>query len=1106
MVNINSYKKLDHREHVLARPGMYIGSVDIDATYTWVYDSENSKMIKKEIQFIPGLYKIFDEILVNAMDHVTRLSSNIDIVNTVKNIKIDIDKETGYISVYNDGEGVDVYEHEEYKIYIPELLFGNLLTSANFDDTEERIIGGQNGIGAKACNIFSKEFIIETLDSKRGLKYKQIFSNNMSKIGKPKITASKTGKSFTKITFLPDYPIFGVEGLTDDMYSLFLKRVNDVCAMTDKKISVFLNGVKMLINTFEKYVDLYIGEKDKHSRVYEKFNKRWEIVATFTDSIGFEQVSFVNGIATIKGGKHVDYIANQITNKMAELMNKKKGNTTTDVKPANIKNYLMLFVNAIIPNPTFDSQSKETLTLPQSKFDSLSKFNIDEKNFIKNLMKTELYDKVMSLSEKIEAKAIKKTDGKKSSRISGLPKLDDANFAGTNKSKDCTLILTEGDSAKTMALSGVSEVGRDHYGVFPLRGKLLNVKDAPAKKIMENEEIQNIKKIMGLESGKTYTDINSLRYGRIMIMSDQDYDGSHIRGLIMNLFHTCWRSLMEQNFIVSLLTPIVKVSKASKILSFYNMSEYEKWMKSNENGAGWKIKYYKGLGTSNATEAKEYFKNMNLVKYVFSEDSDKSLELAFNKKKADERKTWLSTYDSSSIIEEKSVTYTEFINKELIHFSVYDVKRSIPSLVDGFKPSQRKILFSCFKRNLKEEIKVSQLSGYVSEHAGYHHGEASLQGAIINMAQNFVGSNNINLLKPNGMFGSRRMGGKDASESRYIFTQLNEITLKIFRKEDSDMLNYLNDDGFKVEPEYYLPILPIILINGACGIGTGFSTNIPCYNPKDIIDNLKILINGKGNSELIKLTPWYRGFTGKIEQIDNNTYVSKGIFKKEKENKIRITELPVGSWTADYKEFLDTYTRNNPKILKDYESQYTNESVDFILYFQPGEYEKFKTIDDFEKEFKLVNKNINTNNMHLFDCNNKITKYTSVDKIIKDFYDIRYKSYVIRKSKYIEYRKQENNKLNEKIRFIRGVISGTIPIMNSPKSETLKKLNSMSFVKECDSFNYLLNMPIYSLTQEKVNELTSEGIKLQKEINDYINTSIETIWIRELEEVESLIN
>ena len=493
------------------------------------------------------------------------------------------------------------------------------------------------------------------------------------------------------------------------MYKIMEKRVYDMCAITSKDINVYLNDTKIDCKTFEKYVDLYIGSKTEHNRVYEEINERWEIVASYNDFNGFEQISFVNGIWTIKGGKHVEYILNQITKKLTELISKKHKDLI--IKPQSIKENLILFVKSTIVNPMFDSQSKETLTTPVSKFGS--KGEISDK-FIDKLYKSGIVEKIIEISQSQTQKDLKKTDGKKKKTIKGIAKLDDANLAGTDKSKECTLILTEGDSAKTMAIAGLSKVGRDKYGVFPLRGKLMNVKEMNVKKILENEEISNLKKILGLESGKTYDNLDELRYGKIMIMTDQDTDGSHIKGLIFNLFHTLWPSLLKRfNFLSSMMTPIVKATKGKNIISFYNLTDFDNWKQSNSIN-GWNIKYYKGLGTSTEEEAIEYFQKLKTIDYKYNgESSENSIQLAFNKKKADERKNWLASYNKQEVlnVNDSNVLYEDFIHKELKHFSNYDLERSIPNVMDGFKTSLRKIFYSCLKKNIYEkEIKVAQLA------------------------------------------------------------------------------------------------------------------------------------------------------------------------------------------------------------------------------------------------------------------------------------------------------------------------------------------------------------------------------------------------------------
>ena len=480
-----------------------------------------------------------------------------------------------------------------------------------------------------------------------------------------------------------------------------------------------------------------------------------------------------------------------------------------------------------IVNPSFSSQTKEECTTRYKDFGS--RFEVSDE-FIKKISKLEIIDEIIALAKHKENRELNKTDGKKKSIIKGIPKLEDANKAGTQQSSKCTLILTEGDSAKTFAISGLSVVGREYYGVFPLKGKLLNVRIV-TKQLLANEEINSIKQIIGLQQDRDYKNTDEPRYGRIMILTDADVDGSHIKGLFINFIHHFWPSLLIANktFLTAMRTPILKVRKNSISKDFYTKQAYDLWIKGirKDEIKNWNVKYYKGLGTSTALEAKEYFKNMeyNTVSYVGDANNDSSIELAFKKTMSDARKNWIKigSENKQFILDEKKVTFTDFINKDLIWFSIADNIRSIPNVIDGLKPSQRKVLYACKKRK-NTEIKVSQISGYISNETSYHHGEQSLMSTIINMAQNYIGSNNINLLEPIGQFGTRLMGGKDSASPRYIFTKLTPIAYKIFEDNDNSLLAYKEDDGTYIEPAYYVPVIPFILVNGADGIGTGYST------------------------------------------------------------------------------------------------------------------------------------------------------------------------------------------------------------------------------------------------------------------------------------------
>ena len=1092
-----SYKKLSHEEHVLELPDTYIGDIEQNSISTWYYNEEKHRMVEGTLTYIPGEYKLFDEIIVNSLDQYTRLKE-CGSEFPVKSIKIEVDQVTGVISVYNDGEGIPIEKHATEKKYIPELIFGDLLTSSNYNKAEIKHVGGKNGYGAKLANIFSTEFTVETVDQTRNKKCIIKFYDNKKRKDPPTITSYKS-KPYTKITYLPDYKRFKSSGITDDMLKIMKKRAYDLTCCTDSGVSISFNDEKLESKNFEKYINLYIGSKGEHFRVYDK-NDRWEISVAMSPNFNFEQVSFVNGINTSKGGKHVDYIVGQVTKKLVAYIHKKH---KLVIKPNFIKENNIVFIKCTIDNPSFDSQTKEFLTTNKDKFGS--KFEITDK-FIEQLSKSGIVEKSMELSSVKDFKSIKKNDGKKQNRIKGIPKLEDANFAGGKKSSQCILILTEGDSAKSTAMSGLDIVGRDTWGVFPLKGKLLNVRDIKnMRKIYDNEEIKSIIKILGLEIGKKYTekDKDKLRYGKVLCLTDQDEDGSHIKGLLFNLFDTLWPELFNiEGFCNSMLTPIIKVKFGKHTNSFYSMSDFKLW--ENTNTKKFTAKYYKGLGTSTAKEAKEYFRELKMVEYETNEEKDKlSIELAFGKKEhsSDIRKNWLADYDMNNTIDysHSKVSIDDFINKELKHFSNSDNKRSIPSLVDGLKPSQRKVLFGCFKKNIKTEIKVAQLASSVSEVSAYHHGEVSLQGTIINMAQEFEESNNFPLLNPIGQFGTRILGGKDAATAIYINTNLYKHTFTLFNRLDEPIYTYLNDEGKEIEPIYYVPILPFILFNGSQGIGTGWSTTIPSFDPVDIIKNIERYIN---NKPMLELYPFYKGFTGKIIKITDTIFKTKGIYELHK-NKIIIRELPIGVWSDPYKIFLesiiiDPKNKLSKQILKYYNTYCTDTKVHFELFIDDSIIEKLDVQDQngmtkLEKTLKLCSI-INLSNMVLYDKDSKIKRYSNVNDIITEFCSVRLEYYSKRKDYIREELEEKISMLEYKIKFINEFMNETIKIIRVKKKDVIEQLKGKQYPLKEDKYDYLLKITIDNLTEEKIEELEQLCQKHKDDLWVLMSKSEKDLW------------
>ena len=1132
----SKYQKMTDLEHILKKPDTYIGSIQMTecTEYTSTVNEKEGGATSiglATFTHIPALYKLVDEGLVNMRDHVIRQAQAIKDGKPdalpVTSIEVEVDAATGTITMTNDGNGIDIAQHPEHKMWIPEMIFGHLRTSTNYaEDKKEKIVGGKNGFGFKLVLVWSTWGSVETVDHVRGLKYAQEFKANLTEICPPKITKCASKKPYTRISFRPDYARLGIAGLTPDMTALFTKRVYDIAAVTDRSIRVKYNGAVVPVKDFKQYIGLYIRPEVK--RVYEAPSERWEYAVCLTNTDEFAHVSFVNGICTSKGGKHVEYIMGQLLRKLAAYIKTKK---KVDVKPATIKEQLTLFLRCDVENPAFSSQTKDELTTTSANFGSACTVS-DE--FVEKVAKMGVMEAACALTEVKEAKAAKKTDGAKTRTIRGIPKLIDANFAGTEKSAQCTIIFCEGDSAKAGIVSGLSKEDRNTIGVYPVKGKFMNVRGEAVKRIAENTEIAEIKRILGLENGRQYTaeDVaKRLRYGKVLFMTDQDLDGSHIKGLGINLFQSEWPSLTHiPGFIGFMNTPILKARKGAQERVFYNEGEFEAW-KQGTSAAGtsaataspidvstWHVKYYKGLGTSTGREFREYFEHKKIVDFAHTgEQSDNAIDLVFNKKRADDRKQWLSSYNRTDHLDtsHKHVSYEDFMTREMKHFSVYDNQRSIANCMDGLKISLRKILYAAFKKGgLKTEIKVAQFSGYVSEHSGYHHGEASLNGAIVGMAQNFVGSNNINLFEPNGQFGTRLSGGKDSASERYIFTQLNAITRLIYRAEDDAVLEYLDDDGQLVEPTFYAPIVPMVLVNGTKGIGTGFSTDIMCHNPLQIIDYIQNMLLKRPESEWGPIEPYYRGFKGSITALTSGSgsgkFLIKGLHTVDAAKKqVHVTELPVGYWTDDFKKHLETLIESN--TIKDYADMSTDTVVDFTITFpSTADFGALAaTVDHgcctaLEKLLKLYTTE-STSNMHLFDSQDQLKKYGNVCDIVQDYYATRLALYGKRKSYQLAAMAAELRVLSNKARYIQELLDGSIDLRRKRGDELTAMLKSKGYdsVEGDVQYKYLLKLPMDSVSEENVHKLLKEKEQREAQHAALQGTSIEQLWLADLAELRA---
>lgn len=1102
------YVKMDHVSHVLARSDTYVGSVRPRKIEEYVTEKieDSFRIYRDTITFSPAILRIFVEPLSNAIDNVERSKKT---KSPCTKIAVTINQETGETSVWNDGDVVPVEINDEEGVYNHSLIFGQLLTGSNYDDEEERLISGRNGYGAKLCNIFSSLFRVRGFDPNNKKLLVQEWSNNMKDTNGPEVTKSTLSKGFTEVTWIPDFKQFKMKGYTDDIIKLYTRYVVDAAMLC--KIPVYFNNKQIPVIGLLPYSRLY------HTPTTDRLairTKTCEIVVT--PSSEFQAVSFVNGVYTRLGGRHVDLWTEAIFRPLVNKFNK-KDKPQLNIK--DVKQFFRLFVVATVANPEFNGQEKEKLESPDVPVTVQTKH-------INAISKWSVCGQIEDIIRSKEMLMMKKAVQRKKGYVP-IAGLDPANNAGTKYSSECILIICEGISAKPYAVSGIEKgvygkAGRDWFGIYPVRGKLLNVRNASPKSISGNREVTDLIQAIGLRHEEDYTDdkaFKTLRYGKVMIMTDADTDGIHIEGLVMNFFHTFFPTLFERDepFLVSMKTPIVRVfrPRGKDDLLFYDERRFKVFQ--DKQTKKFDSKYYKGLGSSKTEDVPDTF-GIKMVEFVNDENSSNNMMKVFHKNHADERKDWLSKYDPNNEIslddvgETHQMGMTDFIDGELIKFSISDCKRSIPSGIDGLKESQRKILYAVKKKKLKysgKSFKVAQLSGYVAEHTNYHHGEQNMYDTITKMAQEFPGSNNIPLLYGDGQFGSRLEGGKDASNARYIFTKMNMLTHLIFREEDDILFERVVDDGDIVEPKFYVPIIPMILVNGCIGIGTGWSCNVPCYNPLDLIECIKVWLDNDGDviihnendttvSLMPEITPWYRGFDGTIEASSDNRFITRGVYDDSKPGTLVITELPIGMWTSKFKESVEGLLED--KQIKSMKNYSTVKKVNFVL---------TKVTDDLELKMHSY---LYTSNMVLFNEKEQLKKHETVEEIIDNFCKIRFEYYIRRKKHRLNELEQEARFLGNKVRFILEVMDKTIKIMKVKEEIVVKTLEDHGYDKEVKKvtedggeiggYDYLLRMQIRTFTVEKVQQIKNDVASKFKELDALKAKSEKELWLDDLKDFE----
>nr|WIL05274.1 topoisomerase IIA [Pithovirus mammoth] len=1103
-----NYQKLSHEDHIRTISDTYIGSdkqVPREARLLTTIETPNGKkhsFVSTTISLPEAVEYLFLEIESNAGDNADRSYQQ-----GVDPGPVTVMMNGTTIAVRNSGLPIPVEMHPEHKVYVPELIFGMLLTSSNYSGT--RTGAGRNGYGAKLVNLYSKSFSIEVADPVRGILYKQSWQNLMNVRHEPILTHYE-GPAYVTVYYDLDLARFGYSEYPQEAFGLFAAHVADL-SLTSKIVTHF-NDQTFSLSKIEDYSALFrnadaSGKKPKMLIHRETTPFFYELCLIDTPDEA-SNVSFANTKLTRQGGTHITAVMKAMEGLIKIVNGEGKGKEAKDPKSARRKvtlkdlaPHLSIIINCRVENPGWSDQMKTGLKSPALKIAL-------PEGLFKKMASWDLVARLFSTIESRELKALSSTDGKKRKHVN-IHQLQDANFAGTKQSSDCSLYVVEGVSASGYA-GGLADAleGRDYIGIYPIRGKLLNVMNANPMQIANNDVISRLKEVIGLREGLDYSiqkNFETLRYGHLIILADADVDGKHIIGLILNLFFCRFPTLLARGFVKYLRTPVLRLKKGKQTQSFFSDSEYLRWQAANPDYKTWEHKYCKGLGSSSEREVADDSKQPRVVVCFYDENAPTSMKLAFDEALTDLRKNWIEQFKNSVseifTVEGPEVqSVSDFINIEMVRFSLDNLSRSVPRMLDGLKVSQRKAIWGAMSHwkswhssKKLPTTKVKQLAGKVSGETAYKHGEDNIAKTIMAMAQVYVGTNNMPYFVRDGQFGSRKWLGEDTPDSRYPFTCPEKWWPYVFRKEDEPLLTYVEDEGQILEPVTLLPILPMCMINGCNGIGTGWSTFMPNHSPSEVADWLekKIL-----EQELPEINPWYMGFEGGIylkpvrqEEVDDDddhegevgySMITSGIFH-QKGDQVIITELPIGRGMQKYSEWLKTLVE--AKIIKDYQDKSTLNVPQIIIEGFPK-----PTL----RRLKLQ-RSFGMTNIVLLDTHDNPKRYPNTTCLLEDFYAQRLPYYEKRKANHLKELKEKFDKISHKIRLVLAVLSGEIVVSNRKKSEVVAQLEQKGIPK-----TLLKEVNLYHLTAEEVERLQREKDETEQAYQTYSQLPYQQIWLNEL--------
>lgn len=1139
------------------KKSMWGGSTKPGLHDDFIYDESTKKFKYKSIKYADVIYTIYDEVLVNVVDIYVKNK------DSTKKYRVDtciisFDKKDGLISILNTGNGIPIDIVKNLKgdpIYIPELISTEFLAGSNNADDENRITGGVNGIGLSMVFNNSNYTSLETVDIDRKKYYKQETRNRLSEIDEPTVCKNTIDtpikKGGTCIKFLPVYDEYEFDIAKDyeDMNSLFKARAIQIAAHTG--INVVYNNEEVLPNKnkFKEFVSMFMDDFVQLTLPHDKFP--WNVAIGISND-RFQSLSIVNGVH-VKTGNHINYIKDYVIDGI-KLKAEKLVKKYREYKKSMLQNHMFIIMSGNIPNPEFDSQTKNNISGSSSKYKGYTIKPSDLHKIWKML-------EPVLISEYMENPADKKKV--KKINTSGIKKYKAAKFVGK---KPCRILVCEGDSAESMTrtalISKDTDLNYDYCGSFNIGGVPINARTKSSsyngkdrisykreKMLVDNERWSSFEKVMNLDHNCTYisdAEFNTLPYNEVIMAVDQDLDGvGQICGLMISNIHRFWPELIKRGVVKQLETPIKRAfpkRRGGNVISFYTDEEHRKWESTN-NSDNYEIKYYKGLATHNDEEAVHMFKHYINHLYTFTLDalSDSTFDIYYGKD-ADLRKKELVTplqikndLLSSHELDNMLVPSTIHLKTHTKEFQLDNIMRKLPNVYDGLNPARRKILCAAIKRftHDNKEVKVFQFGGYTAEKMNYHHGAASLESTIINMAQNYVGANNFPLLLPLSQFGSRYNGGKDAGASRYIKTKLNrDLVSALFRSDDEYVIEYTTDEGVINEPVNYVPVAPYVLMESMelpasgwkyCGFSRSWSS---------IYANIVKLINGSNNIDEMPFCAM--NWNGEIRNVTTNNITkqwSMSTYKYyAKTNTVHITELPYRVWNQAFEESL-----NKKSYVMNIDDKSTKLQINIYIKFKPNtlqklysEYtgdSKFDVIEEYLGLRSCMNKNLNMMKLGV------VKEYKDYGSVLTDWFSLRLKTYKKRFERLVILIKLRIEMIESIIRFVDNrnkykfseidedsansimkrdnFIKFNKTLLENPKFTPIDKL--VELIKGDNapgsSYDYIYSIP----PKQQMESARISRAKKLKGLKDYYNEILQDdivkiTWLKELKELDSIIN